>query len=213
MTELANPQTLPARTPLTGDNAIAWAEAILANLRAPVNDTNVGYMLGWFNREGGGGQNNPMNTTLHTSGSIGEVNSVGVQNYSTPSAGVAATGTTLHNYTAIVDSLRAGKGIPNSNSAIESELSRWSGGGYTSITPVKVTLPSTPKGPSGVARFEGSVNLATGEWNIRGIAGSGHVDFGTENKKFAAEIEVSVGRGGGKWRVRGEPSNSKPLGK
>lgn len=213
MTELVNPQPLPARTPLTGDNAVAWAEAILEAMGAPRNNLNVGYLLGWFDREGGGGQNNPMNTTLKTSASIGSVNNVGVQNYNSPAGGVSATNITLHSYPAIISSLRAGHGIPPNNSDIESELSRWSGGGYTSLPLVKVQVENTPEGPKGVANFRGSVNFETGEWNIRGIPGDGHVDWGTEEKEFAAEIEVSVGHDGGKWRIKGEPANSKPLGK
>jgi hypothetical protein len=203
-------ETLPARTPLTGSNAVAWAEAILKGLSAPVTDLNVGYLLGWFHNEGGGGENNPMNTTLRTSGSAGSINSDGVQNYKTPQDGVDATVSTLAIYPAVVASLKTGRGIVGPNVGVE--LSKWSGGGYSSIHPIAVHLANKQTGPSGVCDFKGSVNLATGEWNIEGIPGKDNIDWGSDAKEYSAEIQIAIGPKGGKWRIKGEAANSRPLG-
>ena len=83
---MTNP--LPADTAATGSTATGFATAILQGLGAPVNAANVGSLEDWFGLEGGGGANNPLNTTLPTSGSTGSINSDGVQSY-----GTAATGT------------------------------------------------------------------------------------------------------------------------
>jgi hypothetical protein len=128
-------QALPADTALTGANATAWADAILTTMGAPTTAANVSSMVNWFAHEGGGGANNPMNTTLQTSGSTGSINAVGVQSYSTVAAGVAATVQTLNggNYPAIVAALKAGTGLSGGSGAVASELSTWSGGGYDSV--------------------------------------------------------------------------------
>lgn len=125
---------LPYGTALTGAAAVEWADAILQALGAPTTRADVNSMTDWFGREGGGGQNNPMNTTLVTSGSIGSINSAGVQSYSTPAAGVSATvQTLLGGYPAIVRALRAGTGLLDQGGEVASELSTWSGGGYDSV--------------------------------------------------------------------------------
>ena len=58
---------------VTGTDATEWATAILTALGAPTTSANVDSMIAWFNSEQGGGQNNPLNTTLQTSGSVGSV--------------------------------------------------------------------------------------------------------------------------------------------
>lgn len=134
---------LPEYSPLRGAGANLWATAILSELGAPTNSTNIGYMVGWFAMEGGGGKNNPLNTKKVTNASTGSVpGTSGVQNYNSPAAGVRATVQTLQgNFPAIVQSLKAGKGIP-STPTIATELHGWSAGysapwtnGYSSITP------------------------------------------------------------------------------
>lgn len=121
-----------------------WASAILKQIGAPANSTNIGYLIGWFALEGGGGKNNPLNTKLLTSGSVGSVPGTnGVQNYSSPQAGVRATAQTLlKGFPNIVLFLQAGQGIP-ANSQTEYELHAWSAGpnapassGYSRITPL-----------------------------------------------------------------------------
>ena len=127
---------LPADTAATGSTATSFATAILNALGAPVNGANVGSLQDWFALEGGGGANNPLNTTLATSGSTGSINSDGVQSYGTPSEGVSATVDTLDSgsYSAIVAALKSGQGLSSDSSSIASELSAWSGGGYSSVT-------------------------------------------------------------------------------
>jgi len=124
----------PQGTALKGAEATTWAHAILAALGAPATQANLNSMIDWFNREGGGGENNPLNTTLQTTGATGSINSAGVKNYDTPADGVAATVKTLAGgYPAIVAALKAGTGLSNAGSQVSSELSTWSGGGYSSL--------------------------------------------------------------------------------
>ena len=125
---------LPYGTPLTGSAAIAWADAILEALSAPTSKANVTSMTEWFLREGGGGANNPMNTTLDTAGVTETINSAGVKSYATPADGVAATAETLlDGYPAIVEALRGGGGLVDRGGAVAQELLTWSGGGYSSV--------------------------------------------------------------------------------
>ena len=55
---------------------------------------------------------------------------------------------------------------------------------------------AVPEGSTGVARFHGSVDLATGGWVIDGSPGIVHWS----------------GSGGGNWRIKGLPLNAPPLG-
>ena len=125
--------SLPYGTALTGAGATAWATAILTALGAPANSANLSSVKSWFAHEGGGGANNPLNTTLSTSGVTGSFG-VGVKDYGSPEEGIEATVQTLENgYGAIVSALRAGQGLSGGNAAVASELSTWSGGGYSSL--------------------------------------------------------------------------------
>jgi hypothetical protein len=129
--------TLPYGTALTGSSATAWATAILQGLGAPASAANVQSLVDWFGQEGGGGVNNPLNTTTASGGTAGEtgtINSVGVASYDSPAAGVAATVKSLEQplYTGIVSALKSGSGLVG-NSSVGSELSAWSGGGYSSV--------------------------------------------------------------------------------
>jgi hypothetical protein len=119
---------------LKGAPAATWADRILAAIGAPASSANVSSLEDWFDHEGGGGANNPLNTTLKTTGSAGSINSVGVQSYISPAAGIAATAQTLSGgYPAIVAALRGGGGLLNGGPSVSSELSTWSGGGYSSL--------------------------------------------------------------------------------
>lgn len=126
---------LPYGTALKGAAATAWAAAILTALGAPITAANVSSLEDWFDHEGGGGANNPLNTTLSdTPGVTGSINSVGVKSYSSPADGVEATVKTLEGgYSAIVAALKSGAGLSNAGPAVSSELSTWSGGGYSSL--------------------------------------------------------------------------------
>lgn len=183
--------TLPASTALSGTAATIWAVAILKSINAPTNTANVSSMIGWFHNEGGGGANNPMNTTLSTSGATGSINSVGVKDYGTPSEGVSATAQTLQSgYPAIVAALKSGKGLANTSGDVASELSTWSGGGYTSITPVAPTgkIPSSLIGGSksgyGGTRPGGDPSGSSG--------GSGQQDTGQGVQALFADYENEI---------------------
>lgn len=113
-----------------------FANSLLQALGAPATSANVQSIEDWAAQEGGGGANNPLNTTLQTSGSTGSINSVGVQNYASTADGVAATAQTLQGsaYSSIVSALQSGAGlIGNTAAGISSGLSTWSGGGYSSV--------------------------------------------------------------------------------
>lgn len=152
--------TLPADTPLVGPAATLWATAILEALKAPANNANVNSLIGWFHNEGGGGENNPMNTTLGSN--YPSINSVGVRSYPDPNVGVSYTAQTLlGGYPAIVQQLQAGQGLGDTSGGVASELSKWSGGGYSSITPISAsgTIPKQAIGPGpngGIVRPGGS---------------------------------------------------------
>lgn len=145
---------LPFGTPLEGQAASDWAIAILHALGAPITEANVFSFAGWFRREGGGGENNPMNTTLGSQ--YPAINSDGVRNFPTPDIGVAETVATLeHGYSAIVESFRAGAGLEHPNSETAAELHLWSGGGYSFIEPVAVPMPPAPS--FHYDRFDGTI--------------------------------------------------------
>lgn len=134
---MTTPPFLPYGTALTGGNATSWADQILADLGDPATTANVQSLIDWFQREGGGGQNNPLNTTLKTTGYSGSINSVGVASYATSAEGAQADAATIGGggYPAISAALKSGAGIVGStDSNVASELSKWSGGGYTSVT-------------------------------------------------------------------------------
>lgn len=109
----------------------AFAKSVLATIHAPITAANVASIEAWARREGGGGSNNPLNTTLVV-GSNNPFNSVGVQNYPSMSVGVLGTARTLlgGNYSDIVAALRSGNGLCGRSFA---GLSTWSGGGYSSV--------------------------------------------------------------------------------
>jgi len=109
----------------------AFARSVLATIGAPQSQANINSIMGWIQREGGGGANNPLNTTLPMPGAT-NFNSVGVKNYGSVSVGILATAKTLlgGNYSQIVAALRSGNGLCGRT---WSELSTWSGGGYNSV--------------------------------------------------------------------------------
>jgi hypothetical protein len=109
----------------------SWARAELRTIGDPRTPANVTSLVAWQNREGGGGANNPLNTTQPEAGST-VFNSVGVQNYPTSGEGVAATAETLHNgnYGDVLSALASGGGLCGRSLA---GLSTWSGGGYSQV--------------------------------------------------------------------------------
>jgi hypothetical protein len=73
--------------------------------------------------------------------------------------------------------------------------------------------PVIPPRPHGMARFEGTVDLGTGEWHIRGLPGRAH--FAGPQEWMSAELQVDRGSDSqhGHWRIRGIPLNAAPLGR
>ena len=146
----ATAQPLPSQTAIgTGANAHLWAAAILKALSAPVTTANVDSLVGWFQQEDnagpegaradGIGENNPLSITAFTRGITGSSGSVtsgagGPDNLTFPTvaAGVNAIREALAAYPVIREALVSGAGLIG-NPAVTSELSLWSGGGYSSV--------------------------------------------------------------------------------
>lgn len=121
----------PSTTFAAPVNQQQFIKEVLAGIGAPDTPSNESSMAAWIAREGGGGQNNPLNTTFPL-GAATNFNSVGVKNYGTPQDGVAATVDTLKNgsYQDVVLMLRSGQGLCGRSF---SGLSTWSGGGYSKV--------------------------------------------------------------------------------
>jgi hypothetical protein len=114
-----------------GPGLTSFAHAVLKGIGAPESSSNVQSIIAWAHREGGGGANNPLNTTLGMPGAT-NFNSVGVKNFTSPSQGATASVRTLlgGGYSDILSALRSGRGLCGSS---YSGLSTWSGGGYSSV--------------------------------------------------------------------------------
>jgi hypothetical protein len=144
-------QPLPSQTAIgTGANAHAWAAEILTALGGPLTTANVNSLVGWFQKEDnalpegaravGIGENNPLSITAFTRGITGSNGSVtsgaagGPDNLTFPTvaAGVNAIREALAVYPAIRNALVSGAGLIG-NPTVTSELSKWSGGGYSSV--------------------------------------------------------------------------------
>lgn len=119
-----------AAAPANGSRA-SWARAELRAIGAPRTPANVESLVAWQAREGGGGANNPLNSTQPEPGST-VFNSVGVRNYPNAAVGVSASAVTLRNgnYGDILSALGSGRGLCGRWFA---GLSTWSGGGYSSV--------------------------------------------------------------------------------
>jgi hypothetical protein len=108
-----------------------FAIAVLGGIGAPPTAANINTIEAWARREGGGGANNPLNTTLGMPGAT-DFNSVGVKNFTSLSQGATATVRTLLGggaYSSIVAALKTGNGACGAYSG----YSTWSGGGYGSV--------------------------------------------------------------------------------
>lgn len=119
-----------AAVPASGSQS-SWARAELRTIGAPRTPANVSSLVAWQNREGGGGANNPLNSTEPAPGAT-VFNSVGVRNYPDAATGVAATAVTLRNgnYGDILSALASGGGLCG---RVFAGLSTWSGGGYSQV--------------------------------------------------------------------------------
>jgi hypothetical protein len=118
-------------------NDPSFAKSVLSGIGAPQTQANIASIESWIGREGGGGQNNPLNTTYPLGGSTALAgNPDGVQNYPTIQDGVSATVSTLENgnYPDILMLLQSGQGLCGQQLQ---GLATWSGGvangGYSSV--------------------------------------------------------------------------------
>lgn len=124
-----------ARTSSTAPTS--FVTSLLKTLGYPTTSANISFLNAWMRREGGGGANNPLNTTQRMPGST-SFNSVGVQNYADMATGVQATVKTLRNgrYGDLLNALASG--TPSTNTTYKG-LSTWSGNGYSSLSGVSAT--------------------------------------------------------------------------
>ena len=140
---LLTPQaTAEYQTP-SGENQKAWSEAILTAIGAPLTSANIVSIGYWMQNEAGSppygivGANNPINVSEPCCGGVPiQDDGDGVtflQSYPSVSQGVEAIATYLErgNYTNILADLKAGAGLSDPNLA--SEISLYSGGGYSTI--------------------------------------------------------------------------------
>jgi hypothetical protein len=134
--------TAEYQTP-TGENQKAWSEAILKALGAPLTSANIVSIGYWMQNEAGTppygivGANNPINVSEPGYGGT-QIQSEGqgyyLMSYPSVSEGTAAIDAYLNNgsYPQIVSDLKQGIGLMT-DSSLSSELSEYSGGGYTTI--------------------------------------------------------------------------------
>jgi hypothetical protein len=127
-----------------GENQKAWSEAILTHLGAPLTSANIVSIGYWMQNEAGSppsgivGANNPFNVSQACCGGVPiQDDGDGVtflQSYPTVADGLEAITEYLNrgNYTAILADLKAGVGLMN-DSSLASEISLYSGGGYSTI--------------------------------------------------------------------------------
>lgn len=153
----------------TGDTEASFATAVLVGLAKktgnpyPATAANISWIESWVNREGGGGANNPLNTTYVTDTStLLKDNSAGVRNYSSLNDGVNATVETLANgdYPNILSALRSGNAMAADQAGqLSKDLLTWSGGitngqpngkGYSTVANVAAT-PGTSVGTGAAA--------------------------------------------------------------
>jgi hypothetical protein len=160
--------TVPATKPKSTNTSYVFALELLGlasnggikglapgNYNTPGNQSLIEK---WVAREGGGGLNNPLNTTLRQPGSTPlKGNSAGVQNYTSFIQGVDATALTIGNgfYPDIVAALGTGNANAiDASGGLAHGLSKWSNNAYITVqgvtaTPDKV-LGSGPGPDAGV---------------------------------------------------------------
>ncbi len=127
-----------------GENQKAWSEAILTHLGAPLTSANIISIGYWMQNEAGSppsgivGANNPFNVSQACCGGV-PIQDDGdhvtfLQSYPTVADGLEAITEYLNrgNYTAILADLKAGVGLMNDPN-LASEISLYSGGGYSTI--------------------------------------------------------------------------------
>lgn len=151
------PQPIPENQTPTGQNQLAWSEAILTALHAPLTDANIISMGYWMQNEAGSppygmvGENNPINVSEPGYGGTpieSEGGGYSLMSYPTVQDGIDAIVAylTVGAYNGIVDDLRNGVGL--NDSSLASEISEYSGGGYTTIPDSWGQSQGQPETPS-----------------------------------------------------------------
>jgi hypothetical protein len=151
------PQATAENQTPTGENQKAWSEAILNALGAQLTSANIVSIGYWMQNEAGSppsgivGANNPINVSQPCCGGV-PIQSDGdgvtfLQSYPTAADGVEAITQYLNrgNYTQILADLKAGAGLM-SDSSLASEISLYSGGGYSTIPDSWGQSQGTPLG-------------------------------------------------------------------
>ena len=132
---------VPAALVKNIQNSNDWAIAQLQYMQFPVTQSNVDFLVGWYGHEGGNWTNpdkyNPLNTKQPMPGSYSP-GGTGIQAYTSWAQGIQATSIAMNNgfYPNILAALAAGNASQvDQSGGLASDLSTWSGGGYTQITP------------------------------------------------------------------------------
>jgi hypothetical protein len=134
--------TAEYQTP-TGQNQLAWSEAILTALGDPLTSANIVSIGYWMQNEAGSppygivGANNPINVSEPGYGGTQiqyEAPGYYLMSYPSVSEGVAAIAAYLNSgsYPQILSDLKQGIGLMT-DSSLASEISEYSGGGYSTI--------------------------------------------------------------------------------
>ena len=151
------PQSTAENETPSGENQKAWSEAILTSLGAPLTSANIVSIGYWMQNEAGSppsgivGANNPINVSQPCCGGVPiQDDGDGVtflQSYPTAADGVEAITQYLNrgNYTTILADLKAGAGLM-SDPNLASEISLYSGGGYSTIPDSWGQSQGTPLG-------------------------------------------------------------------
>lgn len=166
---------------LGGNYIPGWEAGVLGLIGAQPTKANIQFLQNWHQADESAATNNPLNVGkpapggppyLVGSGTLSG-NPNGIQIFPTPYQGMEATAYWIgdySNYSAIKDALMSGNPQAwsqknNQNfSALDSALSKWSGGGYGAskilygITP----SPATPSGPSSPGHISGSTGTPGG---------------------------------------------------
>jgi hypothetical protein len=139
-----SPENLAEYQTPTGEAQKVWSEAMLTALGAPLTSANIISMGYWMQNEAGGpgagivGANNPINVSQPCCGGVPiQDDGDGVtflQSYPTPADGIEATVQYLEraNFPTILGDLKSGAGLM-SDGNLASEISLYSGGGYSTI--------------------------------------------------------------------------------
>jgi hypothetical protein len=136
------PQPTQENQTPTGQNQLAWSEAILTALGDPLTSANIVSIGYWMQNEAGTppdgivGANNPINTSEPGYGGTQiqyEAPGYYLMSYPNVQEGVAATAAYLNNgsYPDILNDLKEGAGL--SDPSLASELQEYSGNGYSTI--------------------------------------------------------------------------------